>query len=309
MRRVRVVLVGAGRWGSVHAKTVREAGGELVAVVDVDRRAAERLASLYGARAYTSLADSLAEKPDAALVVVPPEHLYSVAVEAVEYGLHVLVEKPVALDSRSALDLAARVERRGLVGIAGYLLRFHPVVRLAARLVAESGVWLFEAKRLVHRRSVARTRPIDIDLAVHDIDLALYLLGAGLRDTRASLERVDGGSVFRFEGVAGNARVEVLASDAVPEGVRHRVLSLYGSGLVYTADFDEGRVVVKRRGRVGEERVVQGEPPLTVEHRVFYAMVARVEGLGEERHPLEAAAASIRDAALVLRVLEEARRG
>ncbi len=307
VRRVRVILVGAGRWGANHARTVGEAGGVLVGVVDVVREAAERLARLHGARAYTSIGEAVRrERPDAALIVVPPEHLYGAAREAMEHGLHVLVEKPVATRSRDALDLALYAEKRGLVGVAGYLLRFHPATRLLTRLAPRARPWLFEAHRLVHRRRGARSRPIDLDLASHDYDLVNHLFWR-LRVEHARLEEGPGGSLHEAV-LTGAVRARILVSDAVPSGVRHRVVTLYGEGVVATLDYDESIAVVKRRGRGSELVALTGEPPLTTEHRVFYTMVARVEGIGEDKHPLEGVAATLRDAVHVLELIEEARR-
>ncbi len=307
MRRVRVILVGAGRWGANHARTISEAGGVLVGVVDVVREAAERLARLHGARPYTSIGEAVRrEKPDAALIVVPPEHLYGAAREAMEYGLHVLVEKPVATSSRDALDLALYAEKRGLVGLAGYLLRFHPATLLLTRLVPRARPWLFEAHRLVHRRHGARSRPIDLDLASHDYDLVNHLFWR-MRVADARFEEGPGGSLHEAV-LVGAVRARILASDMVPSGVRHRVVTLYGEGIVATVDYDENIAMLKRRGRGSELIALTGEQPLTTEHQVLYTMVARVEGVGEERHPLEWAAATLRDAVHVLELIEEARR-
>ncbi len=303
----RIVLVGAGRWGSVHARTVKEAGGVLAAVVDVRREAAERVARMHGARAYASLDEAVeGEELDAAIVAVPPSSLAAVAREALEHGLHVLVEKPVALDSGSVEELAGLASSRGLVAIAGYLLRFHPLTRLLAGYARGGGLTRVELYRVVGRPGYARSWPIDYDLAVHDIDLALYLLGGDARVLEARLVERGEGQAFELLLEAGEgARVYIYASDAVEEGVKYRVVRVFARRGILEAYYDENVAVV--RGGGVRKVVVEGEKPLTLEHRAFYSLVcgSSLESV-EER--LGARPASLGEAARVLRVVEEARR-
>src|SRR5271165_3439983 len=96
---MKVAVVGAGLLGARHARVYAEhAGCELVAVCDLDRGRAEAVASLYGARAYTALAELLRAGADA-VSVATPDHAHREPVGAcLEAGAHVFVEKPLAID-------------------------------------------------------------------------------------------------------------------------------------------------------------------------------------------------------------------
>ena len=106
---MRVLQVGAGVWGSSWAEIVADAPPvELAGIVDLDPDALERAGDLSGVppeRRFRSLGEALARvEADAALVAVPPAAHAAVAVEAVESGLHCLVEKPFALTLPEAED-------------------------------------------------------------------------------------------------------------------------------------------------------------------------------------------------------------
>src|SRR5579864_1237898 len=107
---MRVGIIGAGWIATTHVATLNRLGGvELVGVCDVDAARAQALAG--GARAYTDWRDLVArEKPDALFVCVPPLAHREVAVPALEQGIHVYLEKPIARgldDARAIVDAAA----------------------------------------------------------------------------------------------------------------------------------------------------------------------------------------------------------
>lgn len=299
MRRIRVLLVGAGRWGRVHARTVREAGGVLAGVVDIDRAAAERVAREHGARVYGGLGEALRRRDfDAAIVAVPPHALAGVAERLIEEGVHVLVEKPVATSSREAWRLAMLAERRGVVALAGYLLRFHPATRLAARLAPLVRLRGFRAERILPRPPNAQRWPLALDLTVHDADLLLYLTGGGWEPAAAVDERDTLILVYR----RGGQLAELYTSQATT--AKRRTLTLHGENGLIHLDYDANTAAVCIEEDCSTV-VLASEKPLTLEHRAFYSLVARAEH-GEEPHPLAAAAATLRDAARTLELIEAA---
>ena len=104
MKPVRIAVVGAGHMGKLHAAKVAAlgaAGGEavLVAVADVDAGRAREVAAAHGVRAVADLRE-LAGELDAAIVAVPTVAHGAVVGVALELGLDVLVEKPIAATSR-----------------------------------------------------------------------------------------------------------------------------------------------------------------------------------------------------------------
>jgi predicted dehydrogenase len=118
---LRAAVVGAGWIANDHVSVLRRLGeAEVVAVCDVDPERAAGLAP-PGARTYDDPADLLErEELDAVWVCTPPLHHRAPAVAALERGLHVYLEKPIArnLDDAAAIVDAAR--RAGAVCAVGY---------------------------------------------------------------------------------------------------------------------------------------------------------------------------------------------
>ncbi|MEU4195325.1 Gfo/Idh/MocA family oxidoreductase [Kribbella sp. NPDC026611] len=105
---LRFAIVGAGTIGGVHAQLIEALGDEaaLVAVVDAKVDRAQALASQYGGQAYASAAEAYAaEELDAVSICVPSALHAEAAIEALDAGKHVIVEKPVDI----TLDAADRL--------------------------------------------------------------------------------------------------------------------------------------------------------------------------------------------------------
>jgi predicted dehydrogenase len=138
---LRVALVGAGAWGRNLARVLGETPGVILAAV-VDERLDRAIAAAVsvGAAVGKSLDERLCEGLDAVVVATPAEAHASVAHEALTRGLGVLVEKPLTLSEEEASSLIAARDASKAVGMVGHLLRFHPAVVAAARLVREGAI-------------------------------------------------------------------------------------------------------------------------------------------------------------------------
>lgn len=118
----RVGIIGAGYIASWHADAIRAMpGAQLVAVCDQSRGAAEDLANAHGAKAFESVEDMIAAGVcDAVHILTPPSSHRDLAVQCLRSGLHVLVEKPVALSGDDAQAMNATATESGKVLAAGH---------------------------------------------------------------------------------------------------------------------------------------------------------------------------------------------
>ena len=159
----------------------------LLAVVDDNHSLAERMASGLGARAYRDVDELLRSEPDleAVSVAVPTKMHGAVAGTLLKAGKHVLVEKPIAATAREADELIGLADQAGVVLAVGHVERFNPAVRELKRQM-EAGR-MGEVLSMISRRvgvmppQIADADVI-VDLAVHDIDIFRYLLGADQPD-------------------------------------------------------------------------------------------------------------------------------
>lgn len=181
---MQVAVVGAGRWGRLHAaKLAALPGVHLAAIVDIDLGRGRRLAAEHPRAKVCRELDRL-PPIDAATVAVDLPNLAAVAAALLERGVPVLVEKPLALDIASAERLVSLAARRRALLAVGYLERFHPAVRT-----------LEPGRALIARRIGPigpRVGPLMRDWLVHDVDHALRLLGPDMApvECRTRADRV-----------------------------------------------------------------------------------------------------------------------
>jgi predicted dehydrogenase/threonine dehydrogenase-like Zn-dependent dehydrogenase len=260
-------MIGAGAVARRHAATL---GGfpdvEIAAVTDVDPGRAVELAEVCGARVFPDLDRMLAATAlDAVYVCVPPFAHGPPELAAIDAGLALFVEKPVALDLATADAIAARVRESGIVTAVGYHWRYLDTVERARELLRANpprlavGYWLDKvpppAWWVVRGRSGGQI----VEQTTHVLDLLRCLAGEvsevyarGARHPRPELPGCDIADVtsatLEFEnGVLGAVvstcllpRKHRAGVEVVAEGM---VLSLSEEELVVEAD---GRSVTQR---------------------------------------------------------------
>src|SRR5437867_8059335 len=188
---IRVTLVGCGAISqSLHLPVL--AGHEsvrLTALVDRARDRAEQLAKGYGVSIVASDAEELsAESVDAAIVATPASHHAPCAIDLMRRGIHVLVEKPMALTAREAEDMVRVADETGRRLAVGYFRRLYPSIRLMKALIdrgffgpptrfhAEGGGrYSWAAATLASMRRDLAGGGVLIDYGSHILDLLFYL--------------------------------------------------------------------------------------------------------------------------------------
>jgi predicted dehydrogenase len=132
---LRVGVVGAGIMGAMHAAALSQYhASELVAVGDVVADRAGALAARYGGVAYDDYRRMLERDDLDAVAVATPDHLHrGPAVDALETGRHVLLEKPLATTLEDGEAIAAAVARAGRVLMINHGLRHKPAARMIKR--------------------------------------------------------------------------------------------------------------------------------------------------------------------------------
>lgn len=190
---LRVGIVGCGRvtteWHLPALARVSEA--EVVAVADLDRGRAEAVARRFGVEAVHPSAEALIEASgaQAVAVCVPASEHVAVARMALGAGLHVLVEKPLALSVPDADELIRRAETSAGIAAVGFNLRRHRLVRRAREAVRAGAVGsvslasstFASASRRVPEVAEWRKRRalgggVVLEQAIHHFDLWRFLL-------------------------------------------------------------------------------------------------------------------------------------
>ncbi|MDF3416614.1 NAD-dependent epimerase/dehydratase family protein [Sulfitobacter sp. M57] len=121
-KKTRVGIIGAGYISDWHADAIKATDrAELTCVVDSNPAAAQEFAARRGIAAFGSVQEMLAAgAADAVHVLTPPEYHRAVCEECVAGGLHVLVEKPVALSASDVTAMVSAAEGAGVQFAAGH---------------------------------------------------------------------------------------------------------------------------------------------------------------------------------------------
>jgi len=234
--------------GCYHAeKFAARSDCRLVAVADLERSRAEALAQKLGCAAF-SRHEEVLKIAAAAVVSVPTERHHEVAGACLDAGLHVLVEKPIAVDLAQAQDLIARAAARRLVLQVGHVERYNAAFRaLAARMQRPLFI---DAERL----SGFKRRGVDVDvlldLMIHDLDLCLALAKGPVSDVSACGFRVLTGDIdiatARIE-FADGCMANLSASRVSQAPVRK--LRVFQPGVYVSADLQAGKLRYVRQAQ------------------------------------------------------------
>lgn len=140
---LRIGVVGCGRAARVHVGRLKGLDGvSIVGLTDSDRAAAEELSRLLkGASVYENVGTLLSEaKPDALAVLTPHRAHYRPAMDGLQAGCHVFIEKPLSTNLQEAVDITNLARARGLTVGVGQQYRLSPSLARARALLSEGVV-------------------------------------------------------------------------------------------------------------------------------------------------------------------------
>ena len=183
-RGVNLALIGLGFMGATHLEALRRTPE--VRVAGVVTRDARKLRGRSAVPDAGSRAGRSGDRCGGHLPAHPPAR--RVAIDALRAGKHVLVEKPMALDSPSAADaMAAEAERQGRILMIAHVLRFWPAYVALREAVRGNQFGRVRHARFERRSAVPGWGPwlLDpalsgggaFDLLIHDVDMCLHLFG------------------------------------------------------------------------------------------------------------------------------------
>ena len=194
---MQVGLLGTGRIGRVHALSLmgRVPGARLGMVFDADPTSAERCVQDFGATGVAADAHEVlsSSEVDAVLVCTPADTHADFVIRAASAGKAVFCEKPLALDLAEVDRILAVVESSGVPFQVGFNRRFDPSFRAVQETVASGGVGEPHMVRITSRDNVPPplayvqvSGGIFLDMAIHDFDMARYLMGQEVEEVYAT---------------------------------------------------------------------------------------------------------------------------
>src|SRR5437879_4138997 len=124
---MRVGVIGVGSMGQNHARVYSEIA-DLVGVADPDVKAGGAVSNRFNVSYSTQLSDLLKENLDAVSVCVPTKLHTKVALEIIEAGVPLLVEKPLASTVADATKIVDAAESAGITLAVGHIERYNPAI-------------------------------------------------------------------------------------------------------------------------------------------------------------------------------------
>ena len=209
-------VVGIGALGRHHARHLASLDeATLVGVYDTDLDRGRAVAEELGTRAFPGL-DALLDCVEAVTVAVPTPAHAAVGLRALERGVPVLMEKPLAATVEEADTLIGAAERGGLQLQVGHIERYNRALRAAEPYL--NGPRYIESLRLAPFQPRGTDVAVVLDLMIHDLDLVLHLTGGA----EATEVRASGLALLSSHLDLANARVE-FANGAVALATASRV--------------------------------------------------------------------------------------
>lgn len=228
---MKVGVIGVGNMGKNHPRVYTELGAELVGVADTDLEKAKRVADQYRTKAYSDYEELLNQGLDAVSIAVPTAWHKVVALVAIEKGINLLIEKPIADSIQSAQEIIAAAEDSGVKLMVGHIERFNPAVRKLKQIIDDGSLGklvLISARRVGPFVPRISDVGIIVDVATHDIDIIRYLIGSECTSVFARSTR--------YKNVKGDAAIVLMGFGDVSASVEvnwytpHKVRSLTVTG-------------------------------------------------------------------------------
>jgi predicted dehydrogenase len=249
--------------GKEHARIYSELQeAELVGVHDSNPDTARKIAAKCKTRAFGSL-EEMVDAVDAASIVTPTSTHLAIAEPFLKRGKHVLVEKPIAMDTEEARKLVDLAEKHGAKLAVGHVERFNPVlVALEERLGRPRFI---EAHRLSPYPGRSTDIGVVMDLMIHDLEIILHLV----RSPVTSVDAVGVPVLSKGEDIA-NARIRfangcvanLTTSRISPEKLRK--IRVFQDDAYLSLDYmkQEGEIYKRLDGKITRDKipVMKGEP-------------------------------------------------
>jgi scyllo-inositol 2-dehydrogenase (NAD+) len=201
--KIRCAVLGLGRLGTIHAENLANhiKGVQLVSVIDPFDGRAEQVAKELGVERWAKNPNDAFEDPDIdAVIIATPTNTHAEMVKlAAQNKKHIFIEKPITQTLDEATDVIQMIKENNVLCQVGFMRRFHPAYVEAKKRI-EAG----EIGKPIYFKGFTRDNPpgkypisppiefikhsggIFLDLAIHDYDIARYLMGAEVTSVLAT---------------------------------------------------------------------------------------------------------------------------
>jgi UDP-N-acetylglucosamine 3-dehydrogenase len=262
---IKVGVIGTGAMGQHHVRIYSEFPDvKLVGIADLDAARVNELAARYKTKAFIDYKELLKQNLDAVSIVVPTRMHREVALSAIEAGVNVFIEKPIADTMERTNDIIESANNAGLKLMIGHIERFNPAVMKLKEIIGSGAlgkVVSISTLRVGPYNPRIRDVGVIMDIGVHDIDVISYLYDMKVSEVYT----VAGADIHPFEDHAAI----ILRFDPEHSGIietnwltPHKIRKLTAIGLKGVAylDYIDQTVELHDEGWIRKAKVEKSEP-------------------------------------------------
>ena len=266
-----VGVIGTGNMGRNHARIYSEMKDvDSVYIYDLNPKSAEKISADFGAKSSESI-QSLLKSVDAVSICVPTKYHFMVAEEAIERGIHSLIEKPISSTSEEGERFLKLIPDHLVVGV-GHIERFNPIIGEIKNLMKKPKY--IEIRRHNPGSSRITDTGVLIDLMIHDIDLIWNDFFGGKKDSeRYSLGDDD---LYKMVAKFDDCIVSLSASRISCQKIR--TIHVEEEGFTIEGNFMNQELYIYRK----PERYGEVNTRYAQENIIEKVLINRVEPLKEE---------------------------
>ena len=249
--------------GQHHARIYHELDvSEFIGFYEPNEQAAQKIKEAYSVKRFSSL-EELAKECDAVSVVCPTDLHAEVSIPLLDYGCHLLVEKPLCTSSTEAELILSRAKENKLIVQVGHIEHYNPVMDFLEEAV-DAPKYL-TVDRLAPFQPRGTEVGVVLDLMIHDIGIALALVSSPLKSVDAIGVRV----LSQTEDIANarlvfeNGCVANLNASRVSEKKAREIRVFQDSGYLSLDFMNQKGHFIQKKGMQLEKNEVpveKGEP-------------------------------------------------
>ncbi|WP_233353572.1 Gfo/Idh/MocA family protein [Hellea balneolensis] len=172
---MKVAVIGAGVFGGYHAnKCAENSHAEFIGIFDPDIGRAKSQAAKHGVQAFDNY-KAMLDKCEAVVVASPADTHGTMAITALEFGKHCLIEKPVASKLKDAARIVELATEKDLFVQVGHQERF--VAKAIGLNTLPENPTRIMSRRMSKYSERGTDVSVSLDLMTHDLDLVVMLMG------------------------------------------------------------------------------------------------------------------------------------
>jgi len=275
VKKLNVAVIGAGFWGRNHIRVYKELpNANLSSICEVNSERLKAAVKEYQVKGYKNISDLLKRGDiDAVSICTWATKLAEITEEALKAGKHVLVEKPMANNSKQAEKLVRLAEENDLRLMVGFIERYNPGVKNLKGYIKREEIGSV-VSALTRRVSEWPERIGDVgvvkDSAIHDIDILRFLFEEDPSTVYAKVGRLKHKQFEDYAHIMLTFKEEktafIEANWLTPQKVRRLIVT--GSKAILSLDYITQKVTIEKFG----ETIIpshQWKEPLKLELQDF----------------------------------------